>query len=193
MKKIFLFLFFLLNFTFAQNFFKIGYGTNGYRLGLDLKANSYFVSYISLFAENEYEDGDFIINRIAVNASAINGTTVNNIRYSYVLNNIYLNLGLMFYTKIKNLYITPFVKIRRTYFKIENATFSSSNLEWDVGGGINFVYFAYIAPGFVIVPQVYVYYIPQETYYFNGQKITETGKETVQLGAALDLNIGFNY
>ena len=195
MIKISLFLLlFLLNFGFAQNFFKVGYGTHGYRLGLDLKINSNLISYISLFAENEYEDGDISASEtVTMNGTVVNGTTISSIKYSYILNNIYLNLGLMFNTRLKNFYITPFVKIRRTYFKIENATFSSSNLEWDVGGGINFVYFAYIAPGFVIAPQVYVYYIPQETYYFNGQKITETGKETVQLGAALDLNIGFNY
>jgi len=193
MIKILLFLLlFLLNFSFAQNFLKVGYGTHGYRLGLDLKVNSNLISYISLFMENEYEDGDIsatgttIVNRVTVNGTA------SNIKYSYALNNIYLNLGLTFSTQLENFYITPFVKIRRTYFRIENATFRFTDSTWKIGGGINFAYVAYITSIFAIVPQVYIYYVPRTAYYFENKKLAETGKSTIQIGLALDLNMAFN-
>jgi len=176
MKKVLLFLL-LLNFSFAQNFFKIGYGTNGYRLGLDFKSNANLFSYTSLIVENKYEDGN---------------PTINGLNYSYVLNALYLNLGLMFSTKLKNFYITPFAKVRRTYFKIENSTYTNTTSDWSFGGGISFGYFAYITSGFAIVPQAYIYYMPQKTYYFKNEKITDIGKDGLQLGFALDLNIGFN-
>jgi len=177
MKKILLsLLLFLVNFSFAQNFLKIGYGSNGYRLGLDLQTDSYLFSYISLIAENKYEDGN---------------STINSENYSYTLNALYFNLGLMLKTKIKNLYINPFAKLRRAYFKIENSTYEGTKSTWKVGGGLNLAYYACIIPGFILIPQAYIYYMPKETFYFKNKKITEIGKNAFQVGLALDLNIGF--
>ncbi len=173
-KKFFLLILLTLSFNFvqAQGFFKLGYGTHGYRLGFEVRSG-YPVAYVTLFAENKYKEGDY---------------TSENTTYSYSLSNFYLNLGLSFYTKLRSFYFQPFIKIRRSEFKIEN---NNTTVDWAIGGGLNFLYYAYLFRGIAIVPQAYIFYMPEKTFYYKNEKIVTTGKNALQVGLALDLDIGF--
>jgi len=186
-RNILLLTLFIISVSYARIYFKLGYGSLGYRLGIESPfGNIFYPKYLFLYGQTKDKEykGSFTY--------ILNGTSnqTQNLNYKYTKS--YINLGISIPTKLWDLYLSPFIIARYAHITLENSTkilYKTGN--WKVGGGIGLTLYLRPTHYLLILPQAYLYYLPEKNFYYKDRKFLTLGSSSIQKGFALDIDLSF--